>query len=66
MTPLTGPLAAAPQVTARQAQDALDEALAGLPLGAWDRQVRDRVLVGEPGYVAAIAAWIGRAAAARL
>ena len=64
MTAPQGPLDAAPEVTARQAAAMLDEALAGLELGAWNLDVRGRVGFAEPAYVAAIASWIARAAEA--
>lgn len=57
-TPPPGPLDARPAATNRQAAEMLDQALAGLPLGAWDQRIRERVLANDPAYVATVASWL--------
>lgn len=59
--PLPGPLETAPEVTDRQAAAMLGEALAGVELGAWDRQALERIRFAPPPVTAAMASLLRRA-----
>jgi hypothetical protein len=47
-------------VTSAEADEMLDQALAGLALGAWDLEVRDWMRASHPGEQAVIASWCRR------
>lgn len=65
-TPLAGPLHEAPQVSAQLAGAMFDEALTGLPLGAYDLRIIREMDGGDPSAIAAVASLLRRSWAAGL
>ena len=58
--PPLGPIDTPPAFTSTDADRMLDEALAGLQLGAWDLEVRTWMRQSHPGEQVAVAAWCRR------
>jgi hypothetical protein len=64
VNPAAGPLDTPPPISSTEADEMLDQALAGLTLGAWDREVLAWMRQSHPGEQAAIASWLRRSWAA--